>query len=163
MQTHTTLNDARDAARGDSSIKAIAEIDHATNGRCYIKLKCTVDQLRNVLADPRNKQLPELTRIVDEHDVLTSDERSAADASEEAKRRAARANCKCDRCGTAVDGNTCYSQKEWARLGGARVQINAYYCADCAKLLNAIGAGERTEMQERAAFVPSSEPYTNEE
>jgi len=53
----------------------------------------------------------------------------------------------CDRCGDAVSDNA-YSQTERGRLG----PVTAYYCDACRNVLQAVGAGEYTAMDERRGY-----------
>ncbi len=69
----------------------------------------------------------------------------------------------CERCGKTVDKATAYHQQEWSRFGGRSVKVTAYYCDSCSHLLHSIGAGEHTDMEERAGHKPSYEPYTKED
>lgn len=69
----------------------------------------------------------------------------------------------CERCHTKIDTRTAYSQKEWTRFNGQKVQVIAYYCNDCHQLLGMIGLGEVTELEHRAAHVPSQEMMNKEE
>ena len=64
----------------------------------------------------------------------------------------------CERCGTKVDSRTAYSQLEWSRFGGKKVRVKAHYCDSCRKVLQAVGMGEISAMEEKAAEVPSYEP-----
>ncbi len=64
----------------------------------------------------------------------------------------------CERCGTKVDSRTAYSQLEWSRFGGKKVQVQAHYCESCRKVLQQVGIGEVTAMEDRAAEAPSYEP-----
>ncbi len=70
---------------------------------------------------------------------------------------------KCHRCGDQIDTRKAYSQKEWTRFSGSKVRAITYYCDSCSNILTQIGAGERTEMEERAGYVPSYEPTTKED
>jgi len=70
---------------------------------------------------------------------------------------------KCERCGTKIDTRKSYSQKEWTRFGGSKVQVTVHYCDLCHNLLSSIGAGEITDMEHRAGYVPSYEPTTKED
>lgn len=38
---------------------------------------------------------------------------------------------RCRRCRAIVNRATAYKQKEWTRSGGAKIHVNAYYCAHC--------------------------------
>jgi len=67
------------------------------------------------------------------------------------------ANRQCNRCEVHVD-KTAYHQMEWFRAGGLKAKVPTYYCDKCARLLRSIGAGEHTEMEDRAASVSSYEP-----
>jgi Zn finger protein HypA/HybF involved in hydrogenase expression len=70
---------------------------------------------------------------------------------------------KCERCGNKIDTRKSYSQKEWSRFGTQKVQVTAFYCNSCKNILNTIGAGEITDMEHRAGYVPSYEPQTKED
>lgn len=63
----------------------------------------------------------------------------------------------CERCRGPIDTRTAFSQMEnvWR---GARGRV--YYCAACSHLLHSIGAGEHTEMDERAGARPDMTPET---
>ena len=74
-----------------------------------------------------------------------------AKASAERSRQAAVQNVKCERCGVGVDAGVAYSQRERMQFGGAFVPVTAYYCEECARLLQQVGAGERSAMQKRGA------------
>lgn len=63
----------------------------------------------------------------------------------------------CNRCGKHVTKDA-YHQLEWFRAGGLKGKVQTYYCDGCARLLRSIGAGEYTDMGDRAAHVPSYEP-----
>jgi hypothetical protein len=67
---------------------------------------------------------------------------------------------RCTRCGKQIDTRTAKHQREWTRFGGSKVQVDAHYCDGCFSLLRSIGAGERTELEERAGYVPSYELTT---
>lgn len=151
MQVHATLDEARSAA--DSRIAAILEIDHEQHGRCYIKSYLSLDALRRAMTES-GKSLTGVRSILAEHSRLTPEQAEAA-RTEQLSRRTL-----CDRCGTEVDERTCYSQTESARLGGRRVRVVARYCAACTTLLRTAGAGERTDMEERAATVAVSAPHS---
>ena len=69
----------------------------------------------------------------------------------------------CERCGTKVDSRTAYSQLEWARFSGKKVQVKAYYCEGCRRTLQAVGMGEKSAVEGRAADVPSYEPDTKQD
>lgn len=55
---------------------------------------------------------------------------------------------KCGECGASVD-DTAYSQTETGYFAGSKVPVTAHYCADCERLLRAIGAGELTALEDR--------------
>ena len=57
----------------------------------------------------------------------------------------------CDRCAKRIVREAAYSQQETTYLGGRRVAVTAYYCADCEALLTAIGEGEHSAMASRQA------------
>lgn len=63
----------------------------------------------------------------------------------------------CNRCNVHVT-KADYMQMEWYRAGGLKAKVPTYYCTNCARLLRSIGAGEHSEMEDRAARVPSYEP-----
>ena len=146
MTTHTTIEAARSAAK-DLALRNIIEIEHATAGHCYIVTKCPMQILATAL---RAKPMAEIKRLVADHEVLTPAEQKAE------REQFLRDHSECERCGAKVDGNTAYSQKE--RFAGNVVTV--YYCETCRGLLQAIGAGEYTAMQERAATRYSREPET---
>lgn len=70
---------------------------------------------------------------------------------------------RCDRCGCHVDGRSCYRQAQWTRLGGSRIKATAYYCSSCAGLLQTIGRGELSAMDERAADRPDMTPDSKQD
>lgn len=70
---------------------------------------------------------------------------------------------RCARCNASVETATAYNQQEWARLGAGRVKMTSYYCSSCASMLQAIGMGETSAMDERATAVPVLEPATKED
>jgi len=74
-----------------------------------------------------------------------AEHKSAAEAKLAAEIVAAR---KCNRCGKHVEV-TAYSQDEPVSFGGSRVMVATYYCDDCRRLLQTVGAGEYTAMDER--------------
>lgn len=147
METHKTLEEARAEAKKRTDIRCIIEIDHATEGRCFVKAKATIDTLKRV---PKPK---EIKGFIAQHEILTE-----AEAAEKVKKYL-REHTNCERCGKKIDGNTAYHQKEWYM--GQRCET--YYCDDCHGLLSQIGIGEHTELEERAASRPSREPYTKED
>lgn len=149
MTTHQTIESARTAANAETV--AIAEIDHATAGRCFVCLRGTVAYLRKVVADGR---IPEVTSVIAAHDKYSPA------AQQQMRDHYLSEECKCERCRVKVDGRTAYRQQEWTRFGGQAVRVVAYYCANCRTLLTGIGAGEHTAMQDRAGHVPSIEPVT---
>lgn len=69
----------------------------------------------------------------------------------------------CGRCTTKVDTRKAYSQMEWHRFGGMKAKVSIPYCAACRSLLSSIGAGEITDLEHRAAEIPSREPINKEE
>jgi tRNA A37 N6-isopentenylltransferase MiaA len=64
----------------------------------------------------------------------------------------------CNRCGKTLDTRTAKNQMEWFRAGALKARVPTYYCNDCYNLLSQIGAGEYTELDERAGRKPSYEP-----
>lgn len=154
MTTHATLEEARQAAY--VTIRTIVEIEHEERGRCYIKVKSTLAQLQDAIRRS-GKSIPGIVRYIAEHPVMTAEQIEAARVAY------LRDNTRCERCATQIDGNTAYSQWEHSRLGGQRTRVIAHYCDSCKALLKAVGAGERSWMEERAADVPSAEPYTKQD
>lgn len=152
MTTHKTLEDARIAAKGmpEVMLSCIIEIEHTTEGRCYIKSKAPMANLAVAL---QQKPMPEIRRLVAEHSILTESEIAST------REKALREHIKCERCGKKIDGNTAYSQQEWYR----KMRVTAFYCEPCRALLASIGAGEYTELQERASVRHGYEPYTTED
>lgn len=150
MTTHKTLDAARTAAKGNREIRYIAEIEHATEGRCYIGLRTTMAGLAVAL---KTKPMAEINSLVAEHAILTDSEIATA------RDRALRDRNKCERCGKKIDGNTAYSQQE-RYMGHA---VTAWYCEPCRNLLGNIGLGEYTGLQERASERVGYEPYTKED
>lgn len=146
MNTYKTLDAAR-AAKTTDTLK-IVEIEHKTEGRCFVCCKVPMAVLAGAL---KRNQLPEVKALVAEHHAET-------DAEIEEIKAKALENCRCERCGVKVNGKTAYSQKEWAFFGGKRVQVNTCYCDSCRRVLTTVGAGEATPMQERATEKPSYEP-----
>ena len=69
----------------------------------------------------------------------------------------------CNRCGEKIDSRTAYSQLEWSRFGGKKVQVKTHYCDGCRLTLQAVGMGEKSAMEERAAAVQSYEPETKKD
>mgnify|MGYP001562942478 CR=1 FL=1 len=155
MTTHATLIEARQAAkdynagRNCDRISHIIEIEHtdAAPARCYIKAKCGIEALRKAL-----KSMSEIKALIAEHDIRTD-----AEVAVDVAQASYLAGLRCERCGEHVDGTSCYKQQEWARFGGKAVRVTACYCEGCARLLRAIGSGERTAMEERGATVPAQE------
>lgn len=70
---------------------------------------------------------------------------------------------RCERCGDKLDTRKAYSQLEWTRFGGKKVQVKSCYCDGCRRVLQQVGIGEQTAMEERAADVPSYEPTNKPE
>ena len=149
METHKSLDEARAAAKVNPSIARIIEINHSTEGRCFIKAKAPMETLRIAL---KSKPMAEIKSLIAEYPVLT--EAETAEARRESLRHE-----RCERCGKEVDGKTAYSQQEWYR----GVRVSAYYCDSCHRLLSAIGAGEHTALQERATERHSVEPETKQD
>jgi len=150
MRTHKNIEDARTAAKATPGVLRVIEIEHAIKGRCFIGVRAPMKALEVAL---RNKPMPEIKRLIAEYAILSETESAIA------REKELRENTKCERCGKKIDGNTAYSQQEQYR--GMRVM--AHYCESCHGLLSSIGAGEYTELQERAAARSSYEPYTKED
>lgn len=157
MQTHKTLEDARIAAKAERGIDCIVEIDHATEGRCFIKARVPMKNLESAL---KTNPKPEILRLIAEHSILTKSELAENEIKLAALREEyLRNNTRCERCGKRIDGNTAYSQQEWVGKHKAR----AFYCEPCRALLSAIGQGESTDLEERSRARPRYEPYTKED
>jgi len=137
MNTHQTIAEAREANIETGAV-AIAEIEHVTIGHCYIGIKANFDTFQRAM---RSKGHPEITAIIAGHDIR---------ASQPIVRH-------CDRCGAVVP-ETAYHQQEWTRFGGQKVRVTAWYCEGCRQVLQSIGQGEYSAMQERANDIPSYEP-----
>lgn len=155
MVIHKTLQDARAAASTASPHDAVCviEIEHAVEGRVFVNCRCRSKQLEAAMVQ-KAETLRDIVRVIAEHSLKTPEQEAAL------REECLRTEIHCERCGCHVDGNTCYHQQEWARFGGRKVRVEAYYCDRCAALLRTIGAGEYTAMQERADDVPSYEPET---
>jgi hypothetical protein len=142
MTTYPSLQTARADAPAKGAI-TIIEIDHVTDGRCYIGSRVPMTTLATHLGHP---SLADIARLITEHNVRTE--------------QIERHDETCERCGCQVDGATSYRQQEWTRLVGSRVQVTAYYCMRCAGLLGSIGQGEYTGLAEHATDIPSVELTT---
>lgn len=132
METHTTLTDAREAARDNGALTVI-EIEHADLGTRYIACKAT---LRVLDAALERKPMAEIKALVAEYPV--------DEVAPEAHR--------CERCGVDVDDNA-YRQHEQTHRG----RVVAYYCDDCARVLRTVGAGEHTALEERRVETDGAE------
>lgn len=143
MRTWTS-KEAAEKERLDGVVSIIA-IDHATQELVYIQSRATMAVLQAALD---RKPMQEIVKLVAEY-PLPAREPQAVEHH-------------CDSCGKVVPA-TAYHQQELTRFGGSKVKVMAYYCTDCAQLLHAVGAGEQTAMQDRAANVPSYEPTTKED
>ena len=146
METYASLGEARKAAAQRTDVHAIIEIEHATEGACYICARGPMARLRMALAD---QPMPEIARLISEHKPKSEAEYAAE------RERHLRDDCRCERCGARVDGSTAYSQVERSRWG----EVTAWYCEACRQLLQAVGAGEYSAMDERAA---AGEPVERE-
>lgn len=66
----------------------------------------------------------------------------------------------CSGCGGKVDDRKPhYSQMERGTLG----KMKAFYCPTCAKVMNAVGFGELSDLDARAAAEPDLTPYTKDD
>lgn len=70
---------------------------------------------------------------------------------------------KCERCGSSLDTRKAYYQKEWSRFGGKKVQVVAHYCDKCSRVLQQVGIGEKSAIEERAASITSYEPANKQD
>ena len=70
---------------------------------------------------------------------------------------------RCERCGRQIDSRTAYRQQETDYLGASKIKVTAYYCEHCRQLLNNIGAGEYTALEERASADQDNTPYYKED
>lgn len=136
MDTYKTLEEAREAKKEVATY--IVEIEHVNNGRCFAGCKVNAEALRAAIA----KGHAEIKAVYAGHLV-----------------HEIKIEHRCERCGTKVT-DAAYNQMEKMNFGGKKVAVKAYYCDKCAELLNAIGKGEYTAMQERAATVAGYEPTT---
>ena len=141
MKTYKTKEEARET-KANGAI-TIVEIEHTTEGHCYIGVKASFDVFKQAI---EAKGHPEIGSIIAGHDIF----------------EAIQAVHHCDRCGAIVSG-AAYQQQEWTRFGGQRVKVIARYCQGCADTMMAIGVGEYSVMQERAANIPSYEPVGKED
>jgi len=154
MNTYPTLDEIRETIKTKGLVgqATILEIDHTTEGRCYIGVKVS---RREYEAHMAAHAAGGVRRIVAEHSALTAAEAAQAAAELDAQiARGLRAATRCERCGDYVDGNTAYSQREGSH------GILTHYCATCARVLGAVGGGEYTAMQARAVDVDRPERET---
>jgi ribosomal protein L37E len=70
---------------------------------------------------------------------------------------------RCDRCGEMVDTRIAKTNEECRRFGGIKTKLRIPYCNSCYNLLNTIGMGEHTELEERSSSVPAYEKTNKEE
>ena len=70
---------------------------------------------------------------------------------------------RCERCGERIDTRKAYKQLEWSRFGGKKVRVEACYCEGCRRTLSAVGMGEKSAMEERAANAEGYEPETKQD
>jgi hypothetical protein len=161
MKTFVSLEAAREYAATNRDVREIAEIEHASEGCCFI---CTLAPFAALKAHLEQRPNPEIKRLIAGHDKLTPEQRQAKEAADQAEHeRYLREDTRCERCGQKIDGNTAYHQEEWTRFGGKKVKCIAYYCDPCRHLLASCGDGEMSDLEHRAAHVPSPEPYTKED
>lgn len=145
MNHFAAIDQAREYAAGQGlESGSIIEFVHSTDGTRFLACKGGLRALASALS---RKPMPEITRLVAEHALSPL---SSSQCSE---------HLNCRRCGVSVDSDA-YRQQEWASVGGAKICVDTYYCESCRRLLSAIGDGEYTDLQARAAHVPSSDPYT---
>ena len=142
MMTHATRDEAMAAAPADC--RALVHVRLTTGGDAWICARCGVAALREVAS---RKTIPGIAAILGGEDYT----RPVQDEP-----------IHCGKCHAAVPADA-YSQQEWSRWGGKAIRVTAYYCADCARLLRAVGAGEYSAMQERAGAVPAAEAATKED
>ena len=131
MNHHATLDDARSWIIDNGilgAIETIIRIDHATDGERYICSKESMSTLRSALGA---KPIAEIKRLIDEHDKMMPDRRAIEDRRAAARDAAHAAARTCDRCN---DPMPCSRE---------------LYCGHCKAVLNAVGAGDYTAMQER--------------
>ncbi len=141
MKTYKTKEEARET-KANRAI-TIVEIEHTTEGHCYIGVKANFDIFTKAI---EAKGHPEIRSIIAGHDIF----------------EAIQVVHHCDRCGAIVSG-AAYQQQEWTRFGNQRVKVTARYCQGCANTMRTIGAGEYTAMEERANETPSYEPTYKED
>jgi hypothetical protein len=140
MKTRRTLEEAREMAKTANAL-TVLEIEHETEGRCYIAARAYRSVVDRYLAEGK---LPGVTRIIADYPVTEPVVEPT----------------RCDRCDAVVDPATAYSQQQTTRCGSSKVKYTAHYCDDCARLLQAVGMGEHTAMQERASAQPDMTPET---
>jgi hypothetical protein len=87
MQTYKTIQIARSAA-ADGAVQ-IVEIEHATEGRCYIVAKCSIEYLRKALAA---KPMAEVVEVIAGHGLLSDAEIKAISERANAERNYDRLN-----------------------------------------------------------------------
>ena len=144
LTTYTSLDEARINATPDTS--CIIEIEHVTDGRCYIRARASINVMR---AAQHRYPITEILDIIGEHTVETPEQIESA----------LREHCCCERCGKQLAVAGSYHQQEQSRWG----IVTAYYCESCRRVLTAVGAGERTAMVDRASADAGYEPHTKSE
>jgi len=150
MDTYNTLDQAR-VAKG-SVATCILEIEHRDKGICYIGSKAPMALMQAAL---KAKPMPEIVRVIAEHDRRTNEQVASDNARLEAE---ADSHRKCERCGEHVT-KAAYSQTEQSPWG----PVTAYYCDSCRQLLTQVGCGEHTALQDRASDRPDNTPQTKED
>ena len=105
------------------------------------------------LTDPLFRQIQKATREAGRGEVLRYRNIAAVVEMEESDYHEP-----CNRCKKDLDTRRAYTQMEWRRFGGTKVQVKIPYCDNCQSLLSSIGAGEITDLEHRAGNIPSYEP-----
>jgi len=112
MTIYKTLADAKAAVV--ETDRAIAEIQHATEGRCFVRIGCSLETLRMVL---KCKPIPVIVNLVREHEAHAP----------------VAIHLHCERCRKALDAKTAMYRPGTYRMGGNAIKTNDPYCAACAR------------------------------
>ena len=135
MMTHKTLDAAR-AINGDGAV-AIAEIEHSSDGRCYIRIKAAMDILRTALAV---KPMPEIVALIAEHPAMSMEQAATYRISQEAgQSEDLRNNTRCHGCGKQIDGTVARGHEGLMYLGGRQAKVMDLYCDTCYNVRSAMG------------------------